>query len=229
MAAFQTSFSGDKCFATFAAESGTNDDWLISQPVHLYNLPYVGFWARSLTTQFGNDEFEVAVSNGSTNVADFTVISGSTPLQVPTGWTRIEVGLGDYEDEMVRIGIHCVSNGTLAFLVDDIGIYSAGGVGTDEQSDVPPVNLLVGNYPNPFNPETTISYEVKNSGPVTVDIYNILGKKVRTLVNENVTAGTHSVVWNGTDDNHANVSSGVYFYKLTSGDYNATRKMILMK
>jgi hypothetical protein len=229
MAAFQTSFSGDKCFATFAAESGTNDDWLISQPVHLYNLPYVGFWARSLTTQFGNDEFEVAVSNGSTNVADFTVISGSTPLQVPTGWTRIEVGLGDYEDEMVRIGIHCVSNGTLAFLVDDIGIYSAGGVGNDEQSDVQPVNQLVGNYPNPFNPETTISYEVKNSGPVTVDIYNILGKKVRTLVNENVTAGTHSVVWNGTDDNHDNVSSGVYFYKLTSGDYSATRKMILMK
>ncbi|MBN2829287.1 MAG: choice-of-anchor J domain-containing protein [Candidatus Cloacimonetes bacterium] len=229
MAEYQTAFSGDKCFATFATETGSNDDWLISDVVTLYNLPYVGFWAKSLSTQYGSDEFEVAVSMGGTDVSDFTVLTGSTPLSVPQGWTRVEVDLGDYEDQTVRVGIHCVSEGTLAFLIDNIGIYSAGGVGNDEQNDVQSVNRLISNYPNPFNPETTIAYEIKNNGHVSMDIYNILGKKVRTLINEEVTAGQHNVVWNGTDDNGKNVSSGVYFYKLTSGDFSATNKMILMK
>ena len=229
MAEYQTAFSGDKCLATFSSESSENDDWLISQPAVLYNLPYAGFWAKSLSTSYGNDKFEVAVSSGSVDVADFTVISGDTPLESPAGWTRYEIDLGDYEDEMVRVGIHCVSEGTLAFLVDDFGIYSAGGVGNDGDTNSVPVNQLISNYPNPFNPETTIAYEIKNSGPVTLEVYNILGKKVTTLVNEDVTAGQHKVIWNGTDRNNKSVASGVYFYKLSSGSFEATNKMILMK
>ncbi|MDP8231862.1 MAG: choice-of-anchor J domain-containing protein [Candidatus Zophobacter franzmannii] len=229
MAEYQTAFSGDKCLATFSSESTENDDWLISQPAVLYNLPYAGFWAKSLSTSYGNDKFEVAVSSGSVDVADFTVISGDTPLESPAGWTRYEIDLGDYEDEMVRVGIHCVSEGTLAFLVDDFGICSAGGVGNDGDTNSVPVNQLISNYPNPFNPETTIAYEIKNSGPVTLEVYNILGKKVTTLVNEDVTAGQHKVIWNGTDTNNKSVASGVYFYKLTSGSFEATNKMILMK
>jgi photosystem II stability/assembly factor-like uncharacterized protein len=93
------------------------------------------------------------------------------------------------------------------------------------------------NYPNPFNPETTISFSVTQNAAsgfdgssfVTLEIYNIKGQKVKTLVDEEMAAGQHSVVWNGTDDSDKSVSSGIYYYKMKSGDYTSTKKMILMK
>lgn len=90
-------------------------------------------------------------------------------------------------------------------------------------------NTLLGNYPNPFNPETTISFAIQNPGHVSLDIYNLKGQKVKTLVNENKTSGRHDIVWNGKDENNSNVSSGVYFYKMRNGKYSSTKKMILMK
>lgn len=91
------------------------------------------------------------------------------------------------------------------------------------------ITNLTGNYPNPFNPETTISYSVKNASPVKIEIYNLKGQKVKTLVAENKATGNHSIVWNGTDDNNISVSSGVYFYRMKSGEFTSTRKMMLMK
>ena len=88
---------------------------------------------------------------------------------------------------------------------------------------------LQGNYPNPFNPETTIRYSVKETSPVTIEVYNLKGQLVRTLVNEVKTAGNYSVVWNGRDNNNQPVSSGVYFYKMNAGKYSSTKKMIMMK
>ena len=90
-------------------------------------------------------------------------------------------------------------------------------------------NTLLGNYPNPFNPETTISFSLKENGPVLLDIYNLKGQKVKTLVNEVMTSGKHNVVWNGTDENNRSVASGVYFYKMRNGKFSSTKKMILMK
>ena len=63
----------------------------------------------------------------------------------------------------------------------------------------------------------------------TLDVYNVKGQKVKTLINEHRTAGQHSVVWNGTDDNNRKVSSGVYFYRMRNGKFSSTKKMILMK
>ncbi len=91
------------------------------------------------------------------------------------------------------------------------------------------VNALNGNYPNPFNPTTTISFSIKDSSPVSIEIFNLKGQKVKTLVDQPMTAGSHSVVWNGNDNNNQNVSSGVYYYRMTSGKYSATKKMVLMK
>ena len=86
------------------------------------------------------------------------------------------------------------------------------------------------NYPNPFNPITTIKFTTENIEKNTeLIIYNIKGQKVKILVNEKLDTGKHSVIWNGTDDNGKNVSSGVYFYSLNSGRYTSTKKMILMK
>jgi hypothetical protein len=90
---------------------------------------------------------------------------------------------------------------------------------------------LNSNYPNPFNPETSISFTVgsEQHQQVDIEIFNIKGQKVRTLVSEVYEVGEHSVVWNGTDDNGRSVASGIYFYRMTAGDFTATRKMILMK
>ena len=91
------------------------------------------------------------------------------------------------------------------------------------------VTSLSRNYPNPFNPETTISYSLKDNGFVSIEVYNVLGQKVKTLVNNNVVAGPHQVTWKGHDDNNKNVSSGIYFYRMKTGNYTSTKKMILMK
>jgi hypothetical protein len=91
-------------------------------------------------------------------------------------------------------------------------------------------NELRQNHPNPFNPVTTIRYQVKTTGPVTLRIYNVAGQLVRTLVSETVEAGRiHDVNWRGQNDSGLEVSSGVYFYRLVTGEYTQTRKMVLLK
>ncbi|MCK5051447.1 MAG: T9SS type A sorting domain-containing protein [Candidatus Cloacimonetes bacterium] len=85
------------------------------------------------------------------------------------------------------------------------------------------------NYPNPFNPTTTISYSLKENSKISLNIYNIKGQLVKKLVDEQMNASVHNVVWNGKNDSGRNVSSGVYFHKMRSGHYTSTRKMILLK
>ena len=91
------------------------------------------------------------------------------------------------------------------------------------------VTALGGNYPNPFNPETTISYELKDAGNVHLDVYNARGQLVRSLVNANQAAGRYRVVFNGSDDMGNPLASGLYLYRLSSGAYHSTRKMMLME
>lgn len=80
------------------------------------------------------------------------------------------------------------------------------------------------NYPNPFNPSTTIEYSIPKDANVTLKIYDVLGKEVATLVNEQKSAGTYIVNWNAS-----NLSSGAYFYRITAGEFTATKKMFLLK
>ena len=85
------------------------------------------------------------------------------------------------------------------------------------------------NYPNPFNPSTTISYILEKDSEVSVNIFDISGKLITTLQNAYQTQGEHSISWNGTDDSANKVGGGVYFYHLQAGDFIQTRKMVLLK
>lgn len=93
------------------------------------------------------------------------------------------------------------------------------------------VNKLYENYPNPFNPETTISFQLspENSGKMELSIYNLKGQRVRTLINSELVAGEHRIIWDGKDDNQRETASGLYFYRIKSGKFSSIKKMILIK
>jgi hypothetical protein len=91
------------------------------------------------------------------------------------------------------------------------------------------VNFLSPNYPNPFNPTTTISFSVAKAGSVKLSIYNTKGQLVKTLVNDVKAAGQHRIVWNGLNNNNRPVSTGMYLYKLEAPGYTKTRKMMMLK
>jgi hypothetical protein len=106
-------------------------------------------------------------------------------------------------------------------------------VGGGEHS-VPVAFELNQNYPNPFNPSTTIKFTLPSQHEggalnTTLRIYNVLGELVRTLVDEPMAPGTHDVMWDGKDESGSQVASGIYFYRLRSGDFQDTKKMVMMK
>ncbi len=100
---------------------------------------------------------------------------------------------------------------------------------TDVDNSLPGDFSVEQNYPNPFNPQTTIGFSLPRSAIVTIDIYNLLGERVRMLVSRTMPPGRHAVVWDGRDDNGGEVSSGVYFYRIQADDFSATKKMLLMR
>lgn len=102
-------------------------------------------------------------------------------------------------------------------------------VDNDDNLQTPVATTLNGNYPNPFNPETTISFSLKEQSKVRIEIYNVLGKLVKTLVNDERPAGNYTAIWNGTDNGGRDVASGVYYYRMKAGKYSSTRKMIMLK
>jgi len=88
---------------------------------------------------------------------------------------------------------------------------------------------LFQNYPNPFNPSTTISYRISKTTPTKINIYNLFGQKVKTLVNEEQQPGVYKMIWDGTDNSGRMLSSGVYIYQLRAGGFLQTKKMVLIK
>jgi hypothetical protein len=97
------------------------------------------------------------------------------------------------------------------------------------EANVPMNFALHQNYPNPFNPSTIIKLDLPNPAHVRLDVYNVLGQSVKTLIDEHMTAGYHPVEWNGTDNSGQPVATGIYFYKVQAGDRIETKKMMLLK
>jgi len=113
----------------------------------------------------------------------------------------------------------------------NIGLFEYSYVPSSADNELPLPEITLSNYPNPFNPETTISFSVtQNSDFVTIDIFNIKGQKINSIVNEHLLKGKHSITWNGEDELSKTVSSGVYLYKLkVNGKTEAVKKCMLLK
>jgi hypothetical protein len=85
------------------------------------------------------------------------------------------------------------------------------------------------NYPNPFNPVTALRYDLPKNSLVTIIIYDMMGREVKTLINQTQDAGYRSVIWDATNDYGKPVSAGIYLYQIQAGEYISTKKMVLLK
>jgi hypothetical protein len=142
--------------------------------------------------------------------------------------------------EPIGGSIDTVNNAVYA-PIEEAGVYAAftadvkTGIGDDgsedeDRGDLPSYRFnLSQNYPNPFNPVTTIEYSVPSRAHVRIEIYDVLGRKVRTLVNETKQAGSYRSEWNGVDDSGRPVSTGVYLYRYKADKITQTKKMLLLK
>ncbi len=131
------------------------------------------------------------------------------------------------------------NHGTIFGLIDGIteitpgiqrGFIGYGVTGIDEEdTETPRAFSLRQNYPNPFNPSTEIGFSILQDGPISLVIYDLLGRQVRKLLDEPMKAGSYSVIWDGRNGADIDVPSGVYLYRLTSAAFSDTKRMILLR
>ena len=147
-----------------------------------------------------------------------------------TGSWKPDGSLSDFDGEPSHgdwklIGVDFVQNDNNGTIDDvDLDIEFASPVNDGNQSAIPASFRFLGNYPNPFNPSTSLSFELPVSAQVSLNIYNTLGQQVTELVNERMNAGSHSVQFDGVY-----LASGIYFVAFDADDFHATHKMILLK
>ena len=117
----------------------------------------------------------------------------------------------------------------LDIVADNFGQFVNTTLNIDQSNTIPDKFRLYTNYPNPFNPATIITYDLPNFSSVELNVYDVRGRKIKSLFSGNLSAGQHKATWTGVDDYGLNVSAGVYIYKLQVSDKIFKRKMILMK
>ncbi|HUV35861.1 MAG TPA: T9SS type A sorting domain-containing protein, partial [Patescibacteria group bacterium] len=145
---------------------------------------------------------------------------------IPATGNELRGATYTFEDHGITAG------GSYYYWFEDVGLSGdtrMGGFVLAERRDTPTAFSLAQNVPNPFNPVTEIRYALAVDCHVRLEIFNILGQKVKTLVDGNQKAGYQSARWDGTNSGGVDVSSGVYFYKLEAGGFTDTKKMVLLR
>ena len=231
--------------------------WSIPLPLPLNHIAYTGlnhdaegwYYPITLLGFSGNQMFEISVHSGTTPPSLFAL--GTLPFEVtesslannrlytigPQGISILDItrvvpsvlDFGGYGGDLIacRDSILAVSDGTA------IHLYRVDSEGLGPTQDVEQVATdmvhLQPNYPNPFNPYTRINFDLPSATRVELNIFDLIGRRVISLVDGEVTAGRHSVEWDGMDSFGNRVASGVYFYRLTAPGITETRKMVLLK
>ncbi len=204
-----------------------SDEWLVTPIFDFTGLstPVLNFWFGYNNFWLGAHLEVLASSDGGANW-DVLWVLDATNGTTPWGFTEVTLDLSAYSGEVMIAFRYVGLDGDLLTL-DDILVDAVNSI--EDQNGVPRTFDVAQNYPNPFNPTTTIKYQLPKQSDVRINVYDITGQIVRTLINRNAEAGYHQVVWDGANDAGHQVSSGVYFYKMVAGDFVKTQKMILMK
>ncbi len=218
---------GNDSILSLSAERVANEDradgWMISAVDSIRAVRVIAF-----STVAGN-----SIAAGSGKLFDVVFDINTNAFTVPAaGEATVDLLLG-----LVQVKLTSSTGSSLG--VEAVGATASldyrvpnEGEGTGPGATLPRAFSLQQNHPNPFNPSTTINYQIPDDvGSVrfSLNVYDIRGRQVRTLDEGMKGAGTYSVFWDGTDSRGRQVSSGVYFYRFVSSEYNATRKMIMLK
>jgi serine protease AprX len=208
------------------------DSWLKSKFVldltHVSGATFSFYWRGVM--QSGHDSLHVEVSTD----------GGNNWLRLPQSLTGTGAAFARYNGSLapyvgnsdVRLRFHFVSDATTrreGIYIDDFTYdWVSTGV-ADGTPVIPAIFKLSQNYPNPFNPSTIISFSLSNKAQVELNVFDLLGRHVKTLVTGDVSAGEHTIIWDGKDETGQDVSSGVYLYKLDSSGASDARRMTLLR
>jgi len=203
---------------------------------------------RKIAVELVSDgENEVLYANvSSDSIKTCVTIQGVGEGSIQDLCAKLKLEDGQIDEEIIRqlkeqgcdVTVETSADGTKKAIKIECNEITREGIedegeeaATKESSDanLPEGFELAQNYPNPFNPNTTIDFSLPEAQHVTLEVVNIQGQVVRTLVDDVRSAGDHSVEWDATSDNGNRVASGVYFYRLSAGDHVASRKMTLLK
>jgi hypothetical protein len=227
--------------------SGTSDDYATLK----YDLAGNQLWVRSYNGPGNLDDWAYAIAvdgSGNVYVTGWSYGSGTsddyaTLKYDPAGnqlWEKRYDGPGNSTDMAWAIAVdssgnvyvtgHSYDSGTALDYVTIKYVQTPGEVKDETGNRGKPSEFnLSQNYPNPFNQSTKIEFTLSRSGFVSLNIYDLLGRRIRTLVSENLSPGYKSVFWDGKDNYGKEVASGTYFYQLRVGDFSEAKKLVLLK
>jgi len=186
--------------------------------------PYLTFWSRTDTK--GNDHGFVEISSdGGLNWTQISEDYKGSHIN----WEQKILSLQDYADyDSISIRFHFISDmmfNATGWFIDNIRLEDCvTSISEDDLGILPEKYKLYDNYPNPFNPETIIQYSIPKNINVEINVYDLIGNKIKTLVNEHKLAGSYSLNFDASG-----LPSGIYIYQITAGDFSVTKKMLLMK
>jgi hypothetical protein len=179
---------------------------------------------------------DAATVNSATPILKYSDMLGATQfctaLKRHANGSKVVVSFVPLEDLASAQERDCVTQGILGSAAFNTGIPTPKAsctINTDVPGAVPSLFALRQNVPNPFNPSTTIRFDLPDRTKTTLRIYDIAGREICTLLDGTMNAGEHSATWNGRDGSGHEVGSGVYFYRLDAGKNTATRKMVMLR
>ncbi|KQC09365.1 MAG: hypothetical protein APR54_12940 [Candidatus Cloacimonas sp. SDB] len=195
-----------------------------------YGAPELGKITGNITETTSGEPVDYVLLKIDNEPGNFTFAdsSGYFEIQLPSGTYDIYAERVFYEDNIVysvtvedeqitQINFNMTCTLPQVSIKDELITNSSFQIS----------NLL--NYPNPFNPETTIEFSIKNNSKVNLTIFNIKGQSIKTLIDEHLPKGDHSIIWSGYNQNGNQVTSGIYLYKLEVGNQNSVKRMLLLK
>jgi hypothetical protein len=205
----------------------------------LFGDPEMRIWANTPIPLSINVPEHISLDSNSITVEVTTAGGPASNIKV-TAWKPGEIYIRGTTDESGRLEIplDITEIGNLYITavgqdylpcIDTIAVQLQSSIGDNNGSGLPLQTSLFANYPNPFNATTSISYALAAAGQVQLEIFDITGRMVKTLIDGNQEAGSHNVIWDGLNDQGKVVASGTYFYRLKTKDDSFVKKMALLK
>lgn len=201
----------------------------LAAPINLHGVSndVVMVLKHKFYVEHDRDFCKIDISTDGINWHDLSRFTG-----IGEGWQKEYLPLSEYIGNYIYLRFALAADATVndpGWKIAGMDILASTGAAAEDGSIILPPTRLHNNVPNPFNPETRITFQLQEAAEASLLIYNLKGQLVRTLLSRELPAGVHQCCWDGRDDQGKSSSSGIYFYQLESRDFRQFRKMILMK